>query len=133
MELVDWATVEVASGIVGDCRGVGGLTHKRQVTILSQTQWEEAYSELGTRLRWTERRANLYVAGIVFGPQYVDKTLVLGEGVQLKVTGETEPCKRMDEAHMGLKQALTPNWRAGVTCRVIVGGVIRKGDTITVY
>ena len=130
MHLIDWATVEVANGIVGDCRGGGGLTRERQVTILSQPQWEEAYTELGTRLRWTVRRANLYVNGIVFGPQHVGKTLFLGDNVQVEITGETEPCKRMDEAYPGLRKALTPNWRAGVTCRVLVGGIIRKGEEI---
>ena len=35
----------------------------------------------------------------------------------LEVTGETDPCERMEEIQPGLFQALAPGWRGGVTCR----------------
>jgi MOSC domain-containing protein YiiM len=36
----------------------------------------------------------------------------------------------MEEAHAGLKRALTPDWRVGVCCRVLSGGLISVGDTV---
>jgi len=52
-------------------------------------------------------------------------------GVVLEITEETKPCSRMDEAHDGLRQALVPEWRGGVTCRVISGGPLTIGDPVT--
>jgi MOSC domain-containing protein YiiM len=54
---------------------------------------------------------------------------VLGDAV-LEVTGETDPCERMEEAQAGLFQALAPEWRGGVTCRVIANGTIHVGMDI---
>ena len=51
--------------------------------------------------------------------------------VELLVTGETEPCSRMDEVVSGLRAALTPDWRGGVTCRVVSGGEIKLGESMT--
>ena len=51
--------------------------------------------------------------------------------VILEITGETTPCQLMDENYPGLQKALEPNWNGGVTCRVIKGGEIKKGDNVT--
>jgi MOSC domain-containing protein YiiM len=48
----------------------------------------------------------------------------------LEVTQETRPCQVMEAAHSGLKRALTPDWRGGVCCKVVSGGVIRTKDPI---
>jgi MOSC domain-containing protein YiiM len=37
----------------------------------------------------------------------------------------------MDEAYPGLREALTPNWRAGAFGVVLVGGTIAVGDPVT--
>ena len=116
--------VIVESGLKGDFRGQGGINRNRQVTVLSLQQWEQACSELGVSLPWNTRRANLCVDGLIFGPENVGKILRIGKDIELEITGETEPCKRMDEAHHGLKDALSVEWRGGVTCRVLKEGVI---------
>jgi len=36
----------------------------------------------------------------------------------------------MDEAAPGLQAALRPDWRGGVFAQVMVGGVIRVGDSV---
>ena len=44
--------------------------------------------------------------------------------VRLAITGETDPCERMDMQHQGLRKTLTPAWR-GVTCFVVGEGTIQ--------
>ena len=52
--------------------------------------------------------------------------------VVLEVTYPTTPCQRMDEAREGLMRALYPDWRGGVTCRVLEGGRVALGDAVAV-
>ena len=76
-------------------------------------------------LPWQTRRANLLVDALPLH-RSTGVRIVLGEAV-LEVTGETDPCERMEEAQPGLFQALAPDWRGGVTCKVLANGVIRVG------
>jgi MOSC domain-containing protein YiiM len=78
-------------------------------------------------LPWVTRRANLFVEGIA--PPHEGGQLRIGDLV-LEVTQETQPCHLMEAAHRGLKRALTPEWRGGVCCRVLKGGMIRVGDRV---
>ena len=128
MKLLANAHVTTESGLAEDCRGKG-RSKRRQVTLLSFDQWIEACKELGIDLSWYLRRANLCITDVAFNATCLGKQLQIGE-VMLQVTGETEPCSRMDEVHPGLKAALTPNWRGGTTCRVIMGGSITLGDIV---
>lgn len=114
-----------STGVGGD---FGRKRGKRQVTVLSEEAWRAACDELGVVLPWTTRRANLLVAGIPLQP-LAGSRIVIGE-VILEVTGETDPCKRMDEQHEGLRAALTPQGRGGVTCRVIAAGKIAVGEEV---
>jgi MOSC domain-containing protein YiiM len=127
---VSFNTVTVAEGLIGDCRGTGGPFGRRQITLLSREQWAQACGQLGTELDWLLRRANLYVADAIFGYRLLQRKLAIGYDVAVEITGETAPCKRMDEQFPGLKAALEPDWRGGVTCKVIHGGTIRYGDTV---
>ena len=52
--------------------------------------------------------------------------------VVLEITYPTTPCKRMDEARDGLMGAIYPDWRGGVTCRVLEGGRVAIGDPVEV-
>jgi MOSC domain-containing protein YiiM len=38
----------------------------------------------------------------------------------------------MDEARAGLLRALYPDWRGGITCRVVEGGDVALGDAVDV-
>jgi len=125
MEELERARVETASGVAGDFRGKPG---RRQVTVLTAPGWQAACAELGRELPWTTRRANLYVDGIPLADS-TGQRLVIGSLV-LEITGELDPCSRMDEADEGLCRALTPDWRGGVTCRVLAGGEIGVGDGV---
>ena len=48
----------------------------------------------------------------------------------LEVTGETDPCVRMDDAKPGLFAALEKDSRGGVCCRVVEGGIVSAGDVV---
>jgi MOSC domain-containing protein YiiM len=38
----------------------------------------------------------------------------------------------MERAFPGLRKALSPEWRGGVTCKVVAGGEVRAGDEVSV-
>ena len=126
MQLIDSAQVTVEKGILGDFRGA---QKGRQVTLLSESAWQQACAELETDLPWTVRRANLLIDEIEFDESWVGKTVRIGD-VELVVTEETDPCSRMDEQCQGLTAALTPAWRGGISCNVIKSGNIRIGDRV---
>ncbi|MDP3461382.1 MAG: MOSC domain-containing protein [Bacteroidales bacterium] len=121
------ANVGAQTGVENDVRGIPG---KRQVTVLSKEGFDAACATLGQSLPWTTRRANLFVEGVNL-EQSTGKFLSIGE-ILLEITGETEPCYRMDEQRNGLKEALQPHWRGGVTCRVLNGGLIRLNDAVQI-
>ncbi|AEG09322.1 molybdenum cofactor biosysynthesis protein [Shewanella sp. SACH] len=121
------ANVTQLSGVEKDVFGRPG---KRQVTVLSKIQWQQACHSIESDLPWTTRRANLLVDDLVFSSADVGKHLQIGE-LRLEITGETDPCKKMEIAHVGLEAALTPDWRGGVTCRVLNDAMIHLGDEIT--
>ncbi len=117
LQLHNKAELSIGAGVVGDKRGKPG---KRQITLLSLASWQQACDELGVVLHWSQRRANLLVDELPLlestGAQ------ILFGGAILEITGETEPCLRMEKVHRGLLNALKSDWRGGVTCRVIKGG-----------
>ena len=126
LEPVDAATVTPEGGLDGNVR----QSEDRRVTFIGTEQWDETQAEVGTDLPWHIRRANILTKGLRM-PDLAGKRLVIGEAI-FEVTGETDPCKRMDEIHLGLKDGLMPDWRGGVCTRVIRGGAIRVGDTVRV-
>lgn len=111
------------AGLAGDFRGAPG---ERQVTILFAEDWAAACAELGETRAWTIRRANLLVDGLT-NPRAAGGALSIGD-VELAITGETKPCANMDRQWPGLTAVLAPDWRGGLTARVLRGGEVRLGD-----
>lgn len=126
MQEVPSGYIHLISGLSGDFRSQVAKSD-RKITLLSSEQWAEACAELGAELPWYERRANICISGENFGPEHVGQQILFGKSVVLRVTGQTEPCQRMDEVRPGLKEALAKNWRGGVTCFVVQGGDIKVG------
>jgi MOSC domain-containing protein YiiM len=126
METATHGVITPEAGLAPDFRGKPG---RRQVTVLFEDDWLAACAELGEARPWTIRRANLLVRGIA-NPQAVEGRVVIGD-IVLEITGETDPCTRMDAQWQGLTAALTPRWRGGVTTRVIAGGTARVGDPVS--
>jgi MOSC domain-containing protein YiiM len=125
METQDKVHISQQDGLQGDYRGKYG---PRQITVLSQEAWQAACQDVQTDLLWTTRRANLLISGIEL-ERTTRQILQIGP-VRLAITGETDPCERMDMQHMGLRQALVPAWRGGVTCFVMTPGEIQLGDEV---
>lgn len=122
MQLIDAGELSLQAGLVGDSRGKPG---PRQVTLLSLAAWHAACNEIGVILPWTERRANLLVGDLPLY-QSAGSRIVIGDAV-LEISGETDPCARMTAVHPGLFDALVPDWRGGICCRVLRGGAITLG------
>ncbi len=122
MECLGEVKVTLDGGLEGDRRGQPG---NRQVTVLTASGWQQACNSVGVALPWTVRRANILVDGLELQGQ-TGRRLDFGE-VVLEITGETDPCQRMEAEQEGLFDALRPDWRGGVTCRVVRGGMLRRG------
>ena len=101
----------------------------RQVTVLSKESWEVATGSIGKSVDPKERRANFIVSGVELEGT-VGKILQIGE-LKIEVTGETVPCKLMNEVSEGLRDALKPGWRGGVTGSVINNCSIKRGDSVS--
>lgn len=127
MEELRSARVSLERGVVGDSRGRPG---PRQVTVLAEEGWRAACRDLGVELPWTLRRANLLVRGIALEAS-IGARVRIG-GALLEVTEETAPCRVMDLQHQGLRQALGPDWRGGVSCRVLEAADISVADPVAI-
>lgn len=125
MEELDRTTITRGHGLDGDFRG---QAKDRNVTVLFREGWEAACRDLGRDLPWTTRRANLYVEGLS-APQEWGARLRIGP-VLLMVTEECDPCSVMEKQAAGLRAALSPDWRGGVACIVLEGGVVALGDAV---
>jgi MOSC domain-containing protein YiiM len=56
----------------------------------------------------------------------------IGATLVIEITGECDPCSRMEALQPGLRAALTPDWRGGFLGRVIEDGEIAVGDEIRI-
>ena len=132
METLDRVEVTAAEGIHGDFRGsLKPGRNKRQVTVMTVEGWDDAQRDLRAPVSWEQRRVNLLVDGLVL-EQTAEARIIFESGVVLEITGECDPCSRVEEVAPGLKAALLPHWRGGVTTRVLEGGLIRVGDNVRI-
>ena len=132
METLDHVQVTTTEGLHGDFRGsLKPGRNKRQVTVMMAEAWRDALHELGAPVPWEQRRVNLLVEGLALEDSLGGR-LMFESGLVLEVTGECDPCSRMEEVAPGLKAVLLPHWRGGVTTRVIEDGLIRVGDKVRI-
>ncbi len=124
MDPAEAAELLVGRGIVGNADQGG----KRQVTLIEQEIWEALMRQLGGSLSPSARRANLLLQGIRLA-QSRGRALVVGP-CRIRIYGETRPCERMDEALLGLREAMKPGWAGGVFGEVIEGGTIAVGNEV---
>lgn len=127
MDPADEAGLLPDRGIVGNANQGGS----RQVTVIEAEEWEALMDEVGGDLDPSARRANLMLRGIRLR-ECRGKVLRIG-AVKIWLVGETRPCERMDEAHLGLRRAMGGPWRGGAYGTVVEGGRIRVGDVAELY
>ena len=128
MQLLEAADVTGATGVANDFRG---KSQTRTVTVLSEDVWSQVCEQLGGNIPWTTRRANFLVQGI--GLPKVSGGIIQVGVVHLQVTGEVDPCSRMEEQCPGLKDLLSPDWRGGVACFVVKEGTVAIGDAVSIH
>lgn len=121
------AKASIENGIGDDYRGA--KKDDRQVSIMSIESWNAVCAELDRKLHWTKREANILVEGIDLVDSVGD-ILKIGD-FYIEITGELKPGNKMDKVFVGLKQALTPDWRGGVTGKVLNDGMIHENDKVT--
>jgi MOSC domain-containing protein YiiM len=117
---------EVESALaVADC-GLEGCRHarpgRRRQVLLVDGEILESFGLLPGQIK-----ENITATGLRANNLSERQRLAIGQAV-LEVTGPCEPCERMDEIRMGLKQELYG--QRGILCRVIESGRIQRGDTI---
>lgn len=122
MDYVTSAQLIAGLGLEGDKHAVP--TSNRQVLLADQ----EALDEVGVAAGIIKE--NVTVEGLNVMGLPVGTRVRLGAGAVLEITKVCEPCFRMDEIRMGLKDELVG--RRGMVSRVVRGGSIRVGDPITV-
>jgi len=133
MEEIDEGVIAAGGGLEGDHKG--RKFPLRGITVLAREAWEAALAELEgsddpVALPWTVRRANLFVEDAAL-PKARGGSVRIGP-VLLEVTYPTQPCRRMEEAYPGLLKALHPEWRGGITARVLEGGRVHVGDVVEI-
>jgi MOSC domain-containing protein YiiM len=112
------------TGLVGNANRGG----RRQLTIVSSERWAELMHEVGASLGPDVRRANLVVSGIDL-ENTRGHVLRIGE-CRVRINGETRPCELMEEAAVGLQEAMSRRWGGGVFAEVLDGGAIAVGDGV---
>ena len=117
-------TLVAGRGIAGNADQGG----KRQVTLFEQEIWGALMEQVGGSLPPSERRGNLMTSGIRLRNSQ-SKVLRVGS-CRIRIHGETKPCRRMEEAQAGLREAMDGDWRGGAYGEVIEGGEISVGDSV---
>src|SRR5215210_826239 len=124
MDSVNTCRLVAGRGLVGNA----DQGRRRQVTIIEQEVWADLMQQLNATVPPSARRANLMVHGIRLASTR-DRVLRIGT-CRLRVSGETKPCERMDEALPGLRSAMRENWGGGVFAEVLDDGEITVGDEV---
>lgn len=123
MQEVTSANLITGQGIQGDRHlKKDGSRSKRQVLIMDHETLKDFNLANG------EIRENITASGINISQFQSGERLSLGSTVILKITGECEPCSRMDEIRPGLQSLL--EGKRGMLAYVESGGEIKIGDEI---
>src|SRR5688572_30297356 len=122
MDPVRTAVLDAGKGV----RGSANYGGRRQVTLIAAERWLDLQQELDAELDPSIRRANVLVSGLDLENSR-GRLLRIGTCV-LRIGGEVRPCERMEDAHPGLQNAMSPRWRGGAWAEVLSGGEIAVGD-----
>jgi MOSC domain-containing protein YiiM len=128
MQVVETITVSEKKGIIGD--HYSGQSGNRHVTLI-QAEHLPVVAALTARdtLDPAVLRRNIAVSGLNL-LALKDHQIQIGEAV-LQITGQCHPCSKMETA-LGPGGYNAMRGHGGLTAKVVKGGTIRMGDTITV-
>lgn len=125
MDAVESATLRAGCGIVGNADRGG----RRPVAIIEQAAWEMLMRRFNASLPPSARRANLTFRGIRLHDRR-GCALQIGP-CRIRISGETMPCERTDEALSGLKDAMGTDWTGGAFGGVLDDGQVSVGDPMS--
>ena len=125
MEEVDQAVVLAGKGIEGDRHlRSDGVRSRRQILLMDRETLSRFQLDDGVI------RENITVEGLELSSLADGDRVSVGLEVVLQITGECEPCSRMDEIRQGLQVEL--KGQRGMLAYAESGGTISVGDSITV-
>ena len=75
-------------------------------------------------------KENITVSGLDLSDAKIGQVFSIGNAVTLEVVGDCEACSKMDAIRMGLKDSL--DGKRGTLAKVLNGGAIKIGDTISI-
>ena len=125
MRPVSEASTQKNKGLMGDANF--GRS-QRQVTFIEREIFDLLRDHLGDSIKPEMRRANFMVAGVELRAT-VGQTLSVGD-LKVRISGETKPCKVMDVACQGLREALDIDWKGGVYGCVLNDATVKLGDPV---
>ncbi len=123
MKSVESARMTAGLGIEGDRHAVSrGARTARQVLLIDT----ETLNGFGLAIG--DVRENITTSGIDIHALEAGQRLSLGDEAVLEITGNCDPCSRMDELRDGLRVSL--EGQRGMLATVIEGGEIAVGQTV---
>lgn len=122
MRPVEAAEALVQRGFAGDRHAAKRKGGKRQLLLL------EARSHAELDVPPGALKENVVVDGVPLESLPVGQRLRLGDQVLLELTGECEPCRKLDALRPRLKAQ--SKGRRGQLARVLEGGEVRVGDGV---
>ena len=125
MDSISEVFLEKNKGLVGDANF--GRS-KRQVTIIEKEIFDGLSDRFSGLVKPEMRRANFMVSGIELEAT-IGRILSVGN-LRVKIIGETKPCRIMDDACAGLRDALGTEWKGGVYGCVLNDATINVGNDV---
>ncbi len=119
---VQEATAISGLGLEGDRSAYKG--NARQVLFIDK----ETLDDLG--LEPGQVKENITVTGLDLSQTKAGQVFTIGNGVTMELVGDCEACSKMEALALGLQDKI--EGKRGMLAKVINGGSIKIGDSVTV-